>query len=71
MWVYDPKRECNYCGATDTSFFAQKQRKKQLTINNKCFECKKKERSRYYYKKEKYKRYLEHVRKNNSRLHLS
>ena len=58
MWVYVPKKVCRHCGKKDTAFFAQKQRKTQFTISNKCFECKSKERSIYYYQNDKFKRYL-------------
>lgn len=58
MWIYDPDRKCNECGATDTAFFAQKQRKNQITVNNICQPCKAKQRSEYYYKHDKMKVYL-------------
>ena len=58
MWIYHPGRRCATCGETDTIFFAQKQRENQITVNNKCIDCKKLERSEYYYKHDKYQRYL-------------
>ena len=61
MWIYDPNRECGKCTIKDTIFFAQKQRGNQISINNICWDCKTEERSNYYYRKDKHKRYLKGI----------
>ena len=68
MWIYDPDRICE-CGEADTAFFAQRGKKsvsdpkrKRISILNICFNCKTKERSKYYYKHDKLKRYKDYVR---------
>lgn len=62
MWLKVKDRICKGCGCMGGIFFAQKQRKIQVAINNICKECKAIERSEYYYKHEKYQRYMKDVR---------
>lgn len=62
MWIYDADKCCATCGIKDALFFAQKQRGNQITVNNKCIDCKKVERSEYYYSHDKYKRYIKWTR---------
>lgn len=63
MWVKVRNRNCKECGRIGGTFFAQRQRKIQITINNICKDCKAKKRSEYYYKHEKHQRYLKYVGK--------
>lgn len=58
MWVKVKNRRCKKCGVVGGMFFAQKQRITQISINNICKTCKSVERSEYYYKHDKHKRYL-------------
>lgn len=59
MWVTVKNRRCKKCGVVGGIFFAQKQRITQISINNICKICKSVERSEYYYKHDKMKRYLD------------
>lgn len=58
MWVNVKNKRCKLCGIVGGIFFAQRQRKKQVAINNICKSCKSVERSEYYFEHEKLQRYM-------------
>ena len=65
MWVYDPARVCIKCGKKDTAFFAQRgkatiadPKRKRISINNVCHQCKTEYKSKYWYSKAKLLAYL-------------